>query len=72
MKFRLIAEHSVETKDGNYPRRVEHRFEGEQLDGVLENIGMFLRGVGYYFDGMLMPVELDDDPPIDAGSAEVH
>ena len=44
-KFTLICDH------GNEKTTVE--FEKDYLPEVLENLEMFLRGAGYYFDGTL-------------------
>ena len=45
-KFTLIAEHDDGTK-------VTSEFTNDYLDDVLENVDLFLRGVGFFFDGRL-------------------
>lgn len=58
MKFRLIAEDSVEPRPRPTPkRRVEVRFEADLLGSVLEEVTMFLRGCGFVFNGELDAVE---------------
>jgi hypothetical protein len=61
-KFTLIAEHT-----GLYARDVEsrttHEFEVDYLPDVLQNMELFLRGVGFVFDGNLDIVNDFEEPP---------
>lgn len=49
-KFTLIAEHDTGT---SATHKVTHEFDVEYLPEALQNIDLFLRGVGYVFEGQL-------------------
>lgn len=59
-KFTLIAEHT-DWQTGDVNSKITSEFAVESVTEVLENIQMFLRGVGYHAPGTLDFVEFD--PP---------
>ena len=46
-KFTLIAEYSDPS------HKMTHEFNADYLPEVIENMDLFLRGVGFYYDGQL-------------------
>lgn len=50
-KFKLVSEHMNEDFEVEF--RTTAEFEVEQLDEVIMHIDMFLKGVGYVYDGEL-------------------
>ena len=61
-KFTLIAEHT-DLYTGDVTSKATHEFEVDYLPDVLENTELFLRGVGFFFDGKLDFVNDIEEPP---------
>ena len=61
-KFTLIAEHTG-LYAGNVESRTTHEFEVDYLPDALQNMELFLRGVGFVFDGNLDIVNDFEEPP---------
>jgi hypothetical protein len=60
--FKLVAEH--QSDDGQIESRVTHEFDVETLSEVMMHLDMFVRGVGFVYDGevgILNEAEYDDD-----------
>jgi hypothetical protein len=61
-KFTLIAEHTG-LYAGDVESRTTHEFEVDYLPDALQNMELFLRGVGFVFDGNLDIVNDFEEPP---------
>jgi hypothetical protein len=48
-------------KEGPTERTVTHEFRAHSLDEAFENFEMFMRGIGFYFEGTL---QLVNDEPV--------
>jgi hypothetical protein len=58
MKFTFVAEYSDGLYESDYSK-IEHTFEGETLDRVLEHFTSFLQGAGY---GWVQPGSIVHNP----------
>jgi hypothetical protein len=61
-KFTLIAEHT-NLYTGDVESKTTREFEVDYLPDVLENIDLFLRGTGFFFNGNLDIVNDFEEPP---------
>jgi len=61
MKFTFTAEYEDGLYKSDYSK-VEHTFEAETLDRVLEQFTSFLQGAGY---GWLKPLSIVHDPEVE-------
>jgi hypothetical protein len=61
-KFTLIAEHT-DLYTGDVTSKTTHEFEVDYLPDALQNMELFLRGVGFVFDGNLDIVNDFEEPP---------
>jgi hypothetical protein len=58
-KFKLTATHESQFNDSH----ITSEFSADTLEYVLENIELFLKGVGYHIDGVIdvIPFEKEDE-----------
>jgi hypothetical protein len=64
MKFTLVGQHPVYSsfthqKTSDFGDKITMEFDAEELDVVLENMAMFLRGCGFIIEGPLTVEQYD-------------